>query len=547
MSKIIMFGDEGRKKILKGVNVISDVVKSTLGPRGRTVMIGKGMGSGLITKDGITCAENVVLEDPIENEGAKYVREVAHQTNLIAGDGTTTSVVLAQAMVNFGYEKLINDNLNPIGMKKGIDIAVDAVIKNLDKISKKVKTTKEIASIGTISANNDTEIGNILAKAMDKVGNKGIITIENGTGFETQLNVVEGMQFDRGYISPYFSTEESLNCVLDNAYVLLYNRPISSLNDIMEILERVSREKRSLLIIADDVNGEALSGLILNKMKGILKICAVTSPSFGEDKNALMNDIAILTGATFINDEIGKKIDMVEMKDLGQAKKIIISKDKTMIIDGVGEKDKINERIKTIQHQIDNSNHPLEKDNFKNRLAKLTGGVAVVKIGATTETEMKEKRDRAIDALNSTKSAVEEGIVAGGGVALLNCISVVNSLYEKTTDISEKAGIEIVTVALKAPFIQILRNIGYSEEDIIKNIGKIWSYNNPRMGFDAKKEEFCDMIKTGIIDPVKVTKNALKNASSIAGTLLTMDVIMVEKPIQGADMVMQKPNFGSML
>lgn len=545
MSKLILFGKNGREKMIKGVNIISDCVKSTLGPRGRTVMIGKGYGSGLITKDGITVAENITLEDPFENEGAKYVREVASKTNDIAGDGTTTATVLAQGMLKMGYENLYLNkvqgrsmNINPITMKKGIDRAIGLVIDNLEKISKKIETSEEIASVGTISANNDTEIGRILAEAMNRVGKNGVITIEDGTGMDTQVEIVEGMQFDRGYISPYFSTKEDLNCVLEDVYILLYNRPIQTLKEIIPILEETAREKKPLLIIADGVVGDAISGLVFNKMKGVISVCAVSCPSFGEERNNMMEDIAILTGGKYINDESGMKLSNVMLTDLGQAKKIIVSKDKTMIIDGNGEKDLIKERIKKIEFLIEKSEHPIEKEQIQKRLAKLTGGVAIIKVGGTTETEMKEKKDRAIDALNSTRSAVEEGVVAGGGVALLNSIKTLENLTVE--DVSEQTGIDIVKDCLALPITQILINIGYEETQIDGILNKIKESNNINIGFDAKNEIIVDMIQAGIIDPTKVTKNALKNAGSIVGTLLTTEVFIVEKPIEGADMVMPK-------
>lgn len=542
MSKLILFGKNGREKMIKGVNIISDCVKSTLGPRGRTVMIGKGYGSGLITKDGITVAENITLEDPFENEGAKYVREVASKTNDIAGDGTTTATVLAQGMLQLGYSKLHYSkekfDINPISMKKGIDKAIGIVIENLDNISKKIETMEEIASVGSISANNDPEIGKILANAMDRVGKNGVITIEDGTGMETQIEVVEGMQFDRGYISPYFSTKEDLTCVLEDVYILLYNKPIQSLKEIISILEETAREKKPLLIIADGVVGDAISGLVFNKMKGVLNVCAVNCPSFGEERTNMMEDIAILTGGKYINDESGMRLSNVSLDDLGQAKKVVITKDKTMIIDGLGQKEDLEERIKKIEFLIEKSEHPVEKEQIQKRLAKLTGGVAILKVGGTTETEMKEKKDRAIDALNSTRSAVEEGVVAGGGIALLNSVYKLDDI--EVIDESEQIGINIVKDSLSLPFKQILINIGYDEEKIESTLALIKSTNDINVGFDAKNEEIVDLITSGIIDPTKVTKNALKNAGSIVGTLLTTEVFIVEKPIEGADMVLPK-------
>lgn len=547
MSKLIKFGSEGREKILKGANILADSVKITLGPKGRNVLISRGLNSGLITKDGITVAENIHLEDPFENEGVKLLREVASKTNEVAGDGTTTATVLAQHMLKVGYT-LINDNhnkinINPVAIKRGIDKTIEIVVKNLKKQSKKIRTKKQIASIGTISANGDTQIGELLAEAMDKVGWDGLINIEKGSGMADELEVVEGMQFDRGYVSPYFATSQSndMECVLDNPVILLYNRPLNNLKDVLPILEQVSSEKRDLLIIADGIYGEALSGLVLNKMKGILKVCAVHAPSFGDDRIKMMEDIAILTNGSFINNESGKTLTNVTMAELGSAKKAIIYKDKTMIIDGNGEKDAIDKRVDLIKHLIKESDNPSEKDQLQKRLAKLTGGVAIVKIGAITETELLERSDRAMDALNSTKSAVDEGIVCGGGVALLKSIL---GLKELTFDNkSEEIGFHVVKSALSRPLYQILENIGYEPTKIKEVFSGILSSDNKNWGYDAKNEEYVDMVKGGIIDPVKVTKNALKNAGSIVGTLLTMEAIIVDKPIEGADLTISKPRF----
>lgn len=530
------------------MDTLADAVKITLGPKGRNVLIGKGLGSGLITKDGITVAENIHLDDPFENEGAKLVREVASKTNDIAGDGTTTATVLAQAMLKTGYS-LIKDNatklnINPMAIKRGIDRTIEHVVKNLDKQSKKLTTKSQIASIGTISANGDTEIGKLISEAMDRVGRDGLISIEAGSGMEDELSVVEGMQFDRGFSSPYFATTDSnsIECVLENPAILLYNRPLNNLKDILPLLEEISSQRREFLIIADGIYGEALSGLVLNKMKGVLKVCAVQAPSFGDDRIRIMEDIAILTGGVFINDESGKKITNVKLDDLGSAQKVIVNRDKTMIIDGLGEKEAITKRVDFIKHMIKESTNPSEKQQFQTRLAKLTGGVAIVKIGAVTETELRERRDRAIDALNSTKSAVAEGIVCGGGVALVNAILSIKDLT--FDDKSEEIGYHIVKTAIGRPLQQILINIGYESEEIKSIFTEILTSDKKRWGYDAREEKFVDMFKAGIIDPVKVTKNALKNAGSVVGTLLTMDVIIVDKPIDGADMTIPRPNFG---
>ena len=543
MSKIILFGEEARSSILKGVNKLADAVKVTLGPKGRTVLIGNGgLISAHITKDGVTVANSIFLEDPIENEGAKLIRDVASRTNEVAGDGTTTATVLAQSIINNGFEGINKYNHNPISVQRGIDKAIKLVVKEITKKSKKIKSKKEIAQVGTISANNDSEIGSIIAEAVTKVGKDGVITVEHASGTETTLRTVEGMQFDKGYISPYFTTNNNtMKCEYENPYILLYDRPIQNLKEIINILEQIIDKNKPLLIIADDVTNEALSGLVMNKVQGVLKVVAVKSPGFGNNKDDILKDIAILTGATLISDSVGLKIEDIKIEDLGKAKKIIVSQDNTLILDGLGDKDQIKERISNIRIQLENCKNNSISTQLFERLSKLSGGIGVISVGAVTETELKEKKDRIEDALLATMAGVEDGIVSGGGICLLKSKSVLESI--KFDDIGEQFGCELVKIALEVPIRQILNNAGLDTDSIIN---QILNNNDNNYGYDAKSEQFTNMLKKGIIDPAKVTKNSLMNAGSVAGVLLTMETLIVEQPKNGDDFTFPKPIFPKM-
>jgi chaperonin GroEL len=523
MSKEIIFGHDAKSKVLNGINKLADAVKITLGPKGRNVVIGKAFGSPLITKDGVTVAKEISVQDNIEDVGAQLVKEVASRTSDIAGDGTTTATVLAQAIVSEGY-RYITAGYSPIGIKRGIDKAVKEVINNLNNVSKSVKNREEIASVGSISANNDKEIGEIIADAMDKVGKDGVITVEEAKGMDTYLDTVEGMQFDRGYLSPYFVTNiEKMECELENPYILIVDKKINNLKDLVPVLEGIARESRPLLIVADDLEGDALTTLVMNKMRGILNVAAVKSPGFGDRKKAMLDDIAALTGGLCVSQELGHKLEETTMDMLGTAKRIIINKENTTIIDGNGNREEIATRIKTIKTQLEESTSDYEKEKLQERMAKLVGGVAVINVGSATEVEMKEKKARVEDALHATRAAVEEGIVTGGGIALLRSIAVLDNLTVDNTD--EEIGVKIVKKALEAPIRQIVYNAGYDSSIIIN---KVLSNKNLNYGYDAATNEYKDMIKGGIIDPTKVTKNALINAGSVSSTLLTTECVIVE-------------------
>ncbi len=524
-AKLIFYGSDAQSKVLAGVNKMADAVKITLGPKGRNVGMEKSFGAPKITKDGVTVAKEISLEDKVENVGAQLVKEVASKTSDTAGDGTTTATVLAQAIITEGY-KYVTAGYNPMGIKRGIDKAVEVVVKSLDKKSKKISKFDEIASVGTVSANNDKEIGKIIAEAMDKVGKEGVITVEEAKGIETTLETVEGMQFDRGYISPYFITDaEKMKCVLENPAILIYDKKISSLKDIVPLLESIARSSKPLLIIAEDVEGEALATLVVNKLRGVLNVAAVKAPDFGDRRKAMLEDIAILTGGQFVSEELGHKLENVTMDRLGTAKKVIIEKENTTIVDGAGKKKDIEARIKQIKAQIEETTSTYDKEKLQERLAKLAGGVAVIKVGAATEVEMKEKKDRVDDALHATRAAVEEGIVPGGGVALLRAREDLTSLQPADQD--EKAGIEIVKKALESPIRQIAQNAGVDGSIVVNKVLENKDYN---FGYDAAADEYKDMIAAGIIDPTKVAKHALLNAASIASTLLTTEAVIVEKP-----------------
>ncbi len=537
-AKLIIHGEESRHAILRGVNQLADVVKVTLGPRGRNVVLDKKFGSPLITKDGVTVAKEIELQDPLENMGAQMVREVASKTSDVAGDGTTTATVLAQAIFREGA-KTVAAGANPMGVKRGIEIAVRAIcgydetgkdgnkkhIKGeIDKISKPVEGAM-IAQVGAVSANNDHTIGNIIAEAMKKVGKDGVITVEESKTMETTLEVVEGMRFDRGYLSSYFVTNpERMECVLENALILIHEKKISSMKDILPLLEQIAKSGRPLLIIAEDVEGEALATLVVNKLRGTLQCCAVKAPGFGDRRKAMLEDIAILTAGKAISEDLGIKLESVKLDDLGEAKKIAIDKDNTTIIEGAGKSADIEGRVKQLRAQVEETTSDYDREKLQERLAKLVGGVAQIKVGAATETEMKEKKARVEDAMHATKAAVEEGIVPGGGVALVRCIP---ALHKLKGDGDEQIGINIVRRALEEPLRMIVANAGHEGAVVVE---KVKSNNNQNYGFNADTESFGDLVEEGVIDPTKVTRAALQNAASIASLLLTSEASVSEYP-----------------
>lgn len=524
-AKQLVFSDSARQAILKGVTILTDAVKATLGPRGRNVLIERKFGTPNVTKDGVTVAKEIELKDPFENMGAQLVREVASKTSDVAGDGTTTATVLAYAIYKEGL-KYVAAGANSMDLKRGIDKAVEVVVEELKKISKPVADKKEIAQVGTISANNDASIGELIAEAMDKVGKDGVITVEEAKGMATTLDLVEGMQFDRGYISPYFITDpERLECVLEDAFVLIHDKKISSMKDLLPILEQIARMGKPLLIIAEDVEGEALATLVVNKLRGVLQVCAVKAPGFGERRKAMLEDIAVLTGGTVISEDLGIKLENVKVEDLGKAKKIIIDKENTTIVEGAGDPQKIQGRIKQIKVQIEETTSDYDREKLQERLAKLAGGVARINVGAATEAEMKEKKARVEDALNATRAAVEEGIVPGGGVALLRCQKALDNLKLDIHD--QQLGVEIVKKALEEPIKQIIANAGVEATLIVE---KVKENSNINYGYDAYEEKFVDMMEAGIIDPTKVTRIALQNAASVAGLMLTTEVMVTEIP-----------------
>ncbi|MDI1471274.1 chaperonin GroEL [Thermodesulfovibrio sp. 1176] len=536
-AKQLIFGDGARQAVLRGITILTDAVKATLGPRGRNVVIERKFGSPNVTKDGVTVAKEIDLKDPFENMGAQLVREVASKTSDVAGDGTTTATVLAYAIYKEGL-KYVSAGANSMDLKRGIDKAVEAVVEELKKISKPVVDKKEIAQVGTISANNDSSIGELIAEAMDKVGKDGVITVEEAKGMATTLDIVEGMQFDRGYISPYFITDpERLECILEDAFVLIHDKKISSMKDLLSILEQIARMGRPLLIIAEDVEGEALATLVVNKLRGVLQVCAVKAPGFGERRKAMLEDIAILTGGTVISEDIGLKLENVKIEDLGRAKKIIVDKDNTTIVEGAGDPQKIQARIKQIKVQIDETTSDYDREKLQERLAKLAGGVARINVGAATESEMKEKKARVEDALNATRAAVEEGIVPGGGVALLRCQKALKNLKLENHD--QQLGVEIVKKALEEPIKQIIANAGVEATLIVE---KVKENKNINYGYDAYAEKFVDMMEAGIIDPTKVTRTALQNAASVAGLMLTTEVLVAEIPEEEKKPPMPSPD-----
>jgi len=519
MAKQLVFSEEARRGILEGVTLLSKAVKATLGPKGRNVVIDKKFGSPAITKDGVTVAKEIELKDAYANMGAQMVKEVASKTNDVAGDGTTTATVLAEAIYREGL-KNVTAGSNPMELKRGIEKAVEAVVADIAKMSKGVKD--QIAQVATISANGDTTIGNIIAEAMEKVGQDGTITVEEAKTLETSLDVVEGMQFDKGYLSPYFvSNAETMEAVLEDCYILIHEKKISNLNDMLPLLQAVAKEGKPLLIIAEDVEGEALATLVINKMRGILNVCAVKAPGFGDRRKAMLQDIAILTGGTCITEDLGIKLENVTVAQLGKAKRITVSKENTTIVEGCGAKDAIMGRISQIRREIQETTSDYDREKLQERLAKLAGGVAVISVGAATETEMKEKKDRVDDALHATRAAVEEGIVAGGGVALIRAAAAIEKL-NLTGD--EAVGANIVAKAAEEPLRQIAANGGYEGSVVVEQVKKF----KGDKGFDASTGEYVDMIKSGILDPAKVTRSALQNAASIASLLLTTECLITE-------------------
>jgi chaperonin GroEL len=523
MAKQMVFSDEARAAILRGVNQLSNAVKATLGPKGRNAVIEKKFGAPTITKDGVTVAKEIELKDPYENMGAQLVKEVASKTSDVAGDGTTTATVLAQAIFREGVKNL-SAGANAMELKRGIDKAVESVTEELKKISKPCQTKKEIAQIGTISANNDKTIGDLISEAMEKVGKDGVITVEEAKSMSTSLDVVEGMQFDRGYISPYFVTDsERMEVSLEDAFILINEKKISTMKDLLPVLEQVAKMGRPLLIISEDVEGEALATLVVNKLRGTLQVAAVKAPGFGDRRKAMLEDIAILTGGQVISEDLGLKLENVKVSDLGRAKRITIDKDNTTIVEGAGDSHKIQGRVKQIKAQIEETTSDYDREKLQERLAKLVGGVAVINVGAVTETEMKEKKARVEDALHATKAAVEEGIVPGGGVALLRCIPALDKLK---IDGDQKIGVDIVRRALEEPIRQIAENAGVEGSVVVERVKRESGAN----GFDAASESYVDMVQAGIIDPTKVTRTALQNAASVAGLMLTTEVMVAEIP-----------------
>jgi chaperonin GroEL len=525
-SKIITFESDARAKLKRGVDQLADAVKVTLGPKGRNVVIDKKFGAPNVTKDGVTVAKEIELEDPIENMGAQMVREVASKTSDVAGDGTTTATVLAQAIVREGLRN-VTAGANPMDLKRGIDLAVTNVIEELKKLSRPISGKKEIAQVGSISANNDASIGDLIAEAMEKVGKDGVITVEEAKGIETELNVVEGMQFDRGYLSPYFVTDpDTMEAVLESPYILIHDKKISTMKDLLPILEKVAQQGKQMLIIAEDIDGEALATLVVNKLRGTLKIAAVKAPGFGDRRKAMLEDIAILTGGTVISEEKGFKLENATLSYLGTASRITIDKDNTTIVEGAGTKDEIKRRINEIKSQVEKTTSDYDKEKLQERLAKLAGGVAVIKIGASTEIEMKEKKARVEDALHATRAAVEEGIVPGGGVALIRSLSGLNgTLHKKAENDDVRTGIDIVKRALEEPLRQIVANAGLEGSVIVNEVKN----GKDGYGFNAATEVYEDLLKSGVIDPTKVTRSALQNAASVASLLLTTEATIVEK------------------
>ena len=524
-AKDIKFGSDARAKVLNGVEILAKAVKVTLGPKGRNVILDKSYGAPKITKDGVSVAKEVELADKFENMGAQLVKEVAQKTADKAGDGTTTSTVLAEAIIKEGF-KAVAAGMNPMDLKRGIDMAVEAVVEDVKSRSKEIKTSEEIAQVGTISANGDRSIGEYLARAMEKVGNEGVITVEDAKGLETELDVVEGMQFDRGYLSPYFVTNpDKMTCEFENPYILLYDQKISSLQPLIPVLEAVVQSGRPIVIVAEDIEGEALATLVVNRLRGGLKVCAVKAPGFGDRRKAMLQDIAILTGGQVVSEELGMKLENITLEYLGTAKKVEISKDETTVIDGMGDKQAIANRAAEIRKQIEDTTSDYDREKLKERLAKLSGGVAVLRVGGASEVEVKEKKDRIDDALNATRAAVKEGVVAGGGVALLYSIKALDKLTPANND--QKVGIDIIRKAIQAPLRQIADNAGVDGAVVA---GKLLEQNDTNYGYNAQNDEYTDMIKAGIVDPTKVVRTALQDAASVSGLLITTEACITEIP-----------------
>jgi chaperonin GroEL len=523
-AKQIVYSENSRQAILRGVNQLADAVKVTLGPKGRNVVLEKKFGGPTITKDGVTVAKEVELKDPLENMGAQMVREVASKTSDIAGDGTTTATILAQAIFREGV-KSVAAGANPMALKRGIEKAVEAVVEEVKKLSVKVTSDEKIAQVGTISANGDTTIGNTIAEAMKKVGKDGVITVEESKTMHTELQTVDGMQFDRGYLSPYFVTDpERMECVLEDPYILIHEKKISNMKDLLPVLEQIARSGKPLLVIAEETEGEALATLVVNKLRGTLNCCAVKAPGFGDRRKAMLEDIAILTGGTAIFEETGIKLDGVQLKDLGRAKRVTVDKDNTTIVDGAGDPKAIEGRIKQLRLQIEETTSDYDREKLQERLAKLAGGVAVIKVGAATETEMKEKKARVEDALHATRAAVEEGIVPGGGVALLRAAAVLDNVQAEG---DEKIGVDIIRRACEEPVRQIAGNAGYEGAIVIE---KIRANKDTNFGFNAATAQYEDLVKAGVIDPTKVTRSALQHAASISALMLTTEAMICEIP-----------------
>ena len=539
--KDIHFGTEARNKMLKGVNVLADAVAVTLGPKGRNVVMDKSFGAPKSTKDGVSVAKEIELKDKFENMGAQMVREAASKTNDVAGDGTTTATVLTRAIVSEGL-KFVAAGMNPMDLRRGVDSAIEAASDAIKESSKKVKTSAEVAQVGSISANGEAEVGDMIAKAMDKVGNEGVITVEEAKGLETELDVVEGMQFDRGYLSPYFVTNaEKMTADLENAYILLHEKKLTNLQPMLPLLEAVVQAGRPLLIIAEDVEGEALATLVVNKLRGGLKIAAVKAPGFGDRRKAMMEDISILTGGQVISEDLGIKLENVTVNDLGTAKRISIDKENTTIVNGAGTKADIQGRCSQIRKQIEETTSDYDREKLQERLAKLAGGVAVIKVGGATEVEVKERKDRVDDALNATRAAVEEGIVAGGGLALIKAAGALDKV--KTANADQKAGVDIVRRALETPIRTIANNAGVDGSVIV---GKIKEGKSSSEGYDAQTDKFVDMFKAGIIDPTKVVRTSLQNAASIAGVLITTEAMVADTPEDKPAAAPAMPDMGGM-
>ena len=538
-AKDVKFGDDARTKILAGVNLLADAVKVTLGPKGRNVVLDKAFGAPTVTKDGVSVAKEIELEDKFENMGAQLVKEVASKTNDVAGDGTTTATVLAQSMVKEGL-KAVAAGMNPMDLKRGIDKAVVASVGSLQKLSKNCKDAKEIAQVGTVSANSDETVGSIIAEAMEKVGKEGVITVEEGQSLENELDVVEGMQFDRGYLSPYFANkQDTMTADLESPFILLHDKKISNIRDLLPTLEAVAKAGRPLLIIAEDVEGEALATLVVNNIRGIVKVCAVKAPGFGDRRKAMLEDIAILTGGRVISEEVGMSLEAATLEDLGSAKRVQISKENTTVIDGMGKAKQIKDRVSQIRAQIEESSSDYDKEKMQERLAKLAGGVALIKVGAATEVEMKEKKARVEDALHATRAAVEEGVVPGGGVALVRTMAAVSKVEGDNAD--QDAGIKAVLRAIEAPLRQIVDNGGDDASVVLNEVSK----KKGTYGYNAGTGEYGDMIKMGILDPTKVTRTALQHAASIASMIITTEAMVTDAP-QDAAAAPAMPDMGGM-